>query len=58
MLVLAGVLSPLDLPLVDMANFVGYVLWSLWLLAFAAVLLVRHRAAADRQPRATEGALR
>lgn len=36
-------LSPLDLPLVDTANFVGYVLWSLWLLAFAAVLILRHR---------------
>lgn len=38
-LVLGGVLSPLDLPLVDTANFLGYVLWSLWLVAFAAVLL-------------------
>lgn len=42
-LVLAGVLSPLDLPLVDTANFAGYVLWSLWLVVFAAVLVVRHR---------------
>ncbi|SFU03420.1 protein of unknown function [Geodermatophilus amargosae] len=42
-LVAAGVLSPLDLPLVDTANFVGYVLWSAWLLAFAAVLILRHR---------------
>ena len=42
-LVLAGVLSPLDLPVIDMANFVGYVLWSLWLIAFAVVLLVRQR---------------
>ncbi|MGK5115620.1 MULTISPECIES: hypothetical protein [unclassified Geodermatophilus] len=42
-LVLAGVLSPLDLPLIDTANFVGYILWSLWLLAFAAVLVTRHR---------------
>jgi hypothetical protein len=40
-LVLAGVLSPLDLPVVDDANFAGYVLWSVWLLAFA-VLLLRH----------------
>ena len=39
-LILAGVLSPLDLPGVDTANFTGYVLWSVWLLAFA-VLLVR-----------------
>jgi hypothetical protein len=26
---------------VDPANFLGYVLWSLWLLAFAVVLLRR-----------------
>jgi hypothetical protein len=45
-LVLVGVLSPLDLPLVDTANFLGYVLWSLWLIAFGVVLLVReHRTA-------------
>ncbi len=42
-LVAAGVLSPLDLALVDTANFVGYVVWSVWLLAFAAVLILRHR---------------
>src|SRR3954466_14819410 len=42
-LVLAGVLSPLDLPLVDTANFAGYILWSPWLIAFAAVLILRHR---------------
>ena len=38
-LILAGVLSPLDLPGVDLANFVGYVLWSGWLVAFAVVLV-------------------
>ena len=38
-LVLSGVLSPLDLPLVDTANLVGYVLSSSWLLAFAVLLL-------------------
>jgi len=38
-LILAGVLSPLDLPGVDLANFVGYVLWSVWLVAFAVVLI-------------------
>ena len=42
-LVLAGVLSPLNLPLVDLANFAGYVLWSLWLVAFAVLLLRRAR---------------
>ncbi len=51
-LILAGVLSPLDLPVIDLANFAGYVLWSAWLLIFAAVLLVRHRRATlhPRQP--------
>jgi len=41
MLVLAGLLSPLDLPVIDLANFVGYVLWSIWLVAFAILLLLR-----------------
>lgn len=45
-LVLVGVLSPLDLPVVDTANFAGYVLWSLWLIAFGVVILVRERRAA------------
>jgi hypothetical protein len=45
-LVLVGVLSPLDLALVDTANFVGYVLWSIWLIAFGLVILVRERRAA------------
>jgi len=40
-LILLGVASPLDLPLLDDANFVGYVLWSGWLVAFAVVLLRR-----------------
>jgi hypothetical protein len=40
-LILMGVLAPLALPLVDLANFVGYVLWSAWLLIFAAVLVRR-----------------
>lgn len=44
--ILLGVFSPLQLPVVDLANFVGYVLWSVWLLIFAA-LLVRRGA---RQP--------
>ena len=41
-LILGGVLSPLDLPGVDTANFAGYVLWSAWLLALA-VLILRER---------------
>src|SRR3954447_15000234 len=44
-LVVVGVLSPLDLPVVDTANFVGYVLWSIWLIAFGVVMLVRARRA-------------
>ena len=44
-LVFVGVLSPLDLPVVDTANFFGYVLYSLWLIAFGVLILVRERAA-------------
>jgi hypothetical protein len=44
-LVLVGVLSPLDLPVVDTANFIGYVLWSVWLIAFGVKMLVRERGA-------------
>jgi hypothetical protein len=43
LLVLVGVLSPLGLSAVDMANFAGYVLWCLWLIAFAVLMLVRER---------------
>jgi hypothetical protein len=46
-LVVAGVLSPLDLPVIDTANFVGYVLWSVWLIAFGVVVLVRERRVAS-----------
>jgi hypothetical protein len=42
-LVLVGVLSPLGLPVIDTANFVGYVLWSVWLIALAVVILVHER---------------
>ena len=45
-LVLVGVLGPLDLPGVDSANFIGYVLWSVWLIVFAAVIVVRERRSA------------
>lgn len=44
-LVVAGVLSPLGLPVVDAANFLGYVLWSVWLIALAVVILVHERRA-------------
>jgi hypothetical protein len=42
-LVVVGVLSPLELPVIDTANFVGYVLWSVWLIAFSIVIFVHER---------------
>jgi hypothetical protein len=44
-MVFTGVFSPLDVPAVDTANFFGYVLWSLWLVAFGVVILRRERVA-------------
>ena len=41
-LIATGLLIPLGVPGTDMANFVGYVLWSVWLIALA-VVLVRNR---------------
>jgi hypothetical protein len=37
-LVLSGVLIPLQVPGTDLANLLGYVLWSVWLLAFAVIV--------------------
>jgi hypothetical protein len=34
-LIVSGVLTPLQPPLVDDANFIGYVMWSVWLVVFA-----------------------
>ncbi|WP_433378616.1 hypothetical protein ACQPZX_12005 [Actinoplanes sp. CA-142083] len=48
-LIATGVVSPLGVPGVDFANFLGYVLWSVWLLAFAATLLW-HRSPARVSP--------
>jgi hypothetical protein len=42
-LIVSGVASPLDLPVIDTANFAGYVLWSVWLVAFGVLLLRRPR---------------
>ena len=42
-LVIVGVLSPLELPVVDTANFVGYILWSTWLIALGIVILQHQR---------------
>jgi hypothetical protein len=40
-LIATGVLSPLHVPGVEMINFAGYVLFSLWMIAFAVVLVRR-----------------
>jgi hypothetical protein len=42
-LVFAGVFSPLGVPVIDTANFLGYVLWSAWLVAFGVVILLHER---------------
>ena len=42
-LILGGVLTPLELPGMDFGNFIGYVLWSVWLVAFAILILRRSR---------------
>jgi uncharacterized protein DUF4386 len=38
-LIALGVLVPLDAPGADVANFVGYVLWSIWLIALGVILI-------------------
>jgi hypothetical protein len=38
-MILLGVLSPLDLAVIDTVNFAGYVLWSVWLIWLAIVVL-------------------
>lgn len=54
-LVFAGVFSPLGLPVIDTANFLGYVLWSLWLIALAVVILVHERRAAAERSATNSG---
>lgn len=50
-LIAAGVASPAGLPLIDTANFVGYILWTAWLITFAVLLLTRrHRVAPTASP--------
>ena len=39
--IFVGVVSPLDIGAIDTINFGGYVLWSVWLIWFAVVLLRR-----------------
>ncbi|MGW4090873.1 DUF4386 family protein [Nocardia sp. NPDC004718] len=52
-LVLSGVLVPLNVPLTAQANFAGYVLWSIWLLTFAALLACRPAASTARHDSAS-----
>jgi hypothetical protein len=52
-LVFVGVVSPLGLPVIDTANFFGYVLYSLWLIAFGVVILVHERQGATAPSAAT-----
>lgn len=50
-LILGGVLVPLGLPLVDFGNFIGYILWSVWLVIFAILILrIGRSRAAEAQP--------
>jgi hypothetical protein len=54
-LIATGLLIPLDVPGTDMANFVGYILWSVWMVGFG-VSLLRGGATSDavvRRPLAT-----
>ena len=49
-LILSGVLTPLHLPIVDNANFIGYVMWSVWLVIFAILILLRHPRSRAAEP--------
>ena len=51
-LILTGVLSPLHVPGVDLANFIGYVLWSVWLVAFAVTIFAKSTVRATALSRA------
>ena len=42
-MIAVGVLVPLKVPGTTLVNFLGYVLWSIWLIVFA-IILVRNRA--------------
>ncbi|QAY72048.1 DUF4386 family protein [Agromyces protaetiae] len=44
-LIVTGVLVPLDVPFADQANFVGYILWSAWLVILGITAIVRGRRA-------------
>jgi len=52
-LVFVGVFSPFGVSVIDTANFFGYVLWSVWLVALGVVILVRERRTATSATSAT-----
>ena len=43
LLVVTGVLAPLNVPFADMSTFVGYVLWSVWLVWFGLLIAARRQ---------------
>jgi hypothetical protein len=57
-LILAGVLDPLQLPVVGIANFIGYVMWSVWLVIFAILILRHSRSRVATTESALSGATR
>jgi hypothetical protein len=54
-LIAIGILVPLDAPGADAAVFVGYILWSVWLIALG-VILIRCSQTAAAQPGINPGA--
>lgn len=48
-LIAVGVLAPLGVPGVDLANFAGYVVWSLWLVWCGVRSIVRGTGARAKQ---------
>lgn len=49
-LILTGVLVPVGVPFADRANFIGYVLWSVWLVALGITVIVRGRRMSSATP--------
>jgi hypothetical protein len=57
-LIAVGVLVPLDVPGADFANFLGYVIWSVWLLVLAWLVWRRgDRVASDVEPQEPRAAV-
>lgn len=42
-LILLGIFSPLGIGWADIANFIGYVLWSLWLIILGILIFRKHK---------------